>query len=53
MIYEFDDLYDGVVKQPQRNGDRDRYIYKVGKEERHFTFRDMLCLLYTSPSPRD
>lgn len=42
MIYEFDDLYDGVVKQAQRYGDRDRYIYKVGKEERHFTFRDML-----------
>ena len=43
MIYEFDNLYDGVVKQAQRYGDRDRYIYKVNKEERHFTFRDMLA----------
>ncbi len=42
MIYEFDNLYDGVVKQAQRYGDRDRYIYKVKKEERHFTYNDML-----------
>ena len=43
MIYEFDNLYDGVVKQAQRYGDKDRYIYKVKKEERHFTFNDMLA----------
>ena len=42
MIYEFDNLYDGVVKQAQRYGDKDRYIYKVKKEERHFTYNDML-----------
>ena len=35
-------LFDGVVKQAQRYGDRDRYIYKVKKEERHFTYNDML-----------
>ena len=43
MIYEFDNLYDGVVKQAERYGDKDRYIYKVNKEERHFTFNDMLA----------
>lgn len=32
MIYEFDNLYDGVVKQAQRYGDKDRYIYKVKKK---------------------
>ena len=42
MIYEFDNLYDGVVKQAERYGDKSRYIYKVHKEERHFTFNDML-----------
>ena len=42
LVYEFDTLYDGVVKQAQRYGDKDRYIYKVKKEERHFTFNDML-----------
>lgn len=42
MIYEFDNLYDGVVKQAQRYGDKDRYIYKVKKEECHFTYNDML-----------
>ena len=42
MIYQFDNLYDGVVKQAARYGDKDRYVYKVKKEERHFTFNDML-----------
>ena len=42
LIYHMDDLYDGVVKQAERYGDKDRYLYKVRKEERHFTFRDML-----------
>ncbi len=42
MVYQFDNLYDGVVKQAARYGDKDRYIYKVKKEERHFTFNDML-----------
>ncbi len=43
LVYEFDSLYDGVVKQAQRYGDKDRYIYKVKKDERHFTFNDMLA----------
>ena len=42
LVYEFDTLYDGVVKQAQRYGDKDRYIYKVKKDERHFSFNDML-----------
>ena len=42
MVYEFDTLYDGVVKQAQRYGDKDRFIYKLKKQERHFTFNDML-----------
>ena len=42
MVYQFDNLYDGVVKQAARYGDKDRYVYKVKKEERHFTFNDML-----------
>lgn len=42
MTYQFDNLYDGVVKQAARYGDKDRYVYKVKKEERHFTFNDML-----------
>lgn len=43
MVYEFDTLYDGVVKQAQRYGDKDRFIYKLKKQERHFTFNDMLA----------
>ncbi len=42
MVYQFDNLYDGVVKQAARYGDKDRYVYKVKKEQRHFTFNDML-----------
>ncbi len=42
MIYQFDNLYDGVVKQAARYGDKDRYVYKVKKEQRHFTYNDML-----------
>ncbi len=42
MVYQFDNLYDGVVKQAARYGDKDRYIYKVKKQEHHFTFNDML-----------
>ena len=41
-VYEFDTFYDGVVKQAQRYGDRDRYVYKRKKQEYHFTFNDML-----------
>ncbi len=43
MVYQFDNLYDGVQKQAARYGDKDRYVYKVRKEERHFTFNDMLA----------
>ncbi len=42
LVYQFDNLYDGVVKQAARYGDKDRYVYKVKKEERHFTYNDML-----------
>ena len=42
MVYEFDTLYEGVVKQAQRYGDKDRFVYKLKKQERHFTFNDML-----------
>ncbi len=42
MVYQFDNLYDGIVKQAARYGDKDRYVYKVKKEEKHFTFNDML-----------
>ncbi len=42
MVYQFDNLYDGVVKQAARYGDKDRYLYKVKKELRHFTYNDML-----------
>lgn len=41
-VYEMDNIYDGVVKQAQRYGDKSRYIYKVGKEERNITYNDML-----------
>ncbi len=41
-VYEFDTFYDGVVKQAQRYGDKDRYVYKRKKQEYHFTFNDML-----------
>ncbi len=43
MVYQFDNLYDGVVKQAARYGDKDRYVYKVKKELRHFTYNDMLA----------
>ena len=42
MVYEFDTLYEGVVKQAQRYGDKDRFVYKHKKQELHFTFNDML-----------
>ncbi len=42
MVYEFDTLYEGVVKQAQRYGDKDRYVYKLKKDEKHFTYNDML-----------
>ena len=41
-VYEFDTFYDGVVKQAQRYGDKDRYVYKRKKQEYHFTYNDML-----------
>ena len=39
-----DSLYDGVVKQAERYGDKERYIYKdkVTKTEAVVTYRDML-----------
>ena len=43
MVYEFDTLYEGVVKQAQRYGDKDRFVYKHKKQELHFTFNDMLA----------
>jgi hypothetical protein len=46
MVYQFDNLYDGVVKQAARYGDKDRYVYKVKKEDRHYTFNDMLRHVY-------
>ncbi len=42
MVYQFDNLYDGVVKQAARYGDKNRYVYKVKKEQRTFTFNNML-----------
>lgn len=42
IVHEMDNLYDGVVKQAQRYGDKSRYIYKVGKEERNISYNDML-----------
>lgn len=42
VVHEMDNLYDGVVKQAERYGDKSRYIYKVGNEEKNVTFNDML-----------
>ena len=44
-VYTMSDLYDGVVKQAERYGDKDRYIYlnKATKEECHITYAQMLC----------
>ena len=43
-VYSMDSLYDGVVKQAERYGDKERYIYKdkVTKTEAVVTYRDML-----------
>lgn len=41
IVYSFDNLYDGVRKQAERYGEKARYVYKVNKEEKTFTFNDM------------
>ena len=43
-VFSMDSLYDGVVKQAERYGDKERYIYndKVTKTEAVVTYRDML-----------
>lgn len=42
VTYEFDTLYDGIVKQAQRYGSKPRYYYIENKTEKIFTFSDML-----------
>jgi len=42
IVHQFDTLYDGVVKQAERYGDKPRYYYLENKQEQVFTFRDML-----------
>lgn len=42
IVYEMDNLYDGVKKQAERYGDKPRYIYKENGEEKTFTYNDML-----------
>ena len=42
-VHEFETFYEGVVKQAERYGDKDRYVYKRKKQEFHFTFNDMLA----------
>lgn len=44
VVYDMDSLYDGVVKQAQRYGDKPRYIYKdkITRTEKIITFNDML-----------
>lgn len=41
-VYPFDTLYDGIVKQAQRYGDKPRYTYVENKIEKTFSFNDML-----------
>ena len=42
IVHPFDTLYDGIVKQAQRYGDKTRYIYTENKVEKIFTYADML-----------
>lgn len=40
--YEFDTLYDAIVKEAERFGAKARYIYTENKEEKTITYLDML-----------
>lgn len=41
IVHRFDNLYDGVKKEAERYGDKVRYYYYEGKEEKVFTYNDM------------
>lgn len=41
VVFGMTSLYDGIVQQAERYGDKPRYIYKVNKQEKTFSFRDM------------
>ena len=42
VIYDMDSVYDGVVRQAQRYGDKVRYYYKENGEEKIVTYKQML-----------
>lgn len=41
VVHQFDNLYDGVKKEAERYGDKVRYYYRDGGEDRVFTYNDM------------
>ena len=42
VVYDMDSIYDGVVRQAQRYGDKVRYYYKENGEEKSLTYKQML-----------
>ena len=42
VIYDMDSVYDGVVRQAQRYGEKARYYYRENGEEKTLTYNQML-----------